>query len=109
MAESIVILRTGDPVGFVAAACAAAAEQANRIRVAGPGHRDLARVYAELVVAYSHLVRRDLDDLVRSNIIEHLVGRVREAQNGDVAIPLLDVVDRLHAELTRPTSTERIE
>lgn len=95
MTESIVILRPGDPIGFIATACSAAADQANRIRVAGQGHQELAQVYAELVIAYSHLVRRNLDEPVRSNIIEHLVDRIRQSQNGEISLALLDTVDRL--------------
>ncbi|WP_216675871.1 hypothetical protein [Nocardia terpenica] len=93
-------LRSGDPVGFVAAASSTAADQANRIRVAGSCHQELAQVYSVLVIAYGHLVRRNLDDPVRSKIIGHLVDRIRQSQNGEVTIPLLDIVDRLHAELT---------
>jgi hypothetical protein len=34
-------------------------------------------------------------------VIDHLVERLGQARAGDISIPLLDIADRLHAELVR--------
>lgn len=106
MGDRVVILRSDDGFGFLADACAALAEAVNHVRVARTGDGDLVEVYAELVVAYSRLVRRRLDDgslaaTARGNILEHLEERIRQARAGEITMPLLDVVDRLHGEVTR--------
>ncbi|WP_429428581.1 hypothetical protein [Nocardia sp. GAS34] len=101
---TIVILRREDPLAFVADACAALAEENNRIRAVGQDDtRQLVQTYAELVISYAHLARPTLTS-ARADIIDHLVDRVSQAQTGDIGIPLLDIVDRLHGELThQPT------
>lgn len=75
------------------------------VRLVRPSDQALVDVYAELVIAYSRLVGRQLAGdpaaSARVNIIDHLVERLRQARNGEMTIPVLDVVDRLHAELTR--------
>ncbi|WP_063043738.1 hypothetical protein [Nocardia pseudovaccinii] len=97
-----ILLQPQDPVGFVADACAALADQVNRIRALPPQDSidQLAQTYAELVIAYSHLIAPTITNRARTNIISHLIDRIREAQTGDITTPLLDAVDRLHAELT---------
>lgn len=54
---------------------------------------------------YSRLVRRQLEtepaNTAQVNIIDHLVERVRQGRAGPISLPVPDVVDRLHAELTR--------
>lgn len=110
MGERVVVLRSDDGLGFLADACAALAEAVNQVRVARAGDGDLVEVYAEVVVAYSRLVRRRLGEGDRTataqlNILHHLEERIRQASAGEITLPLLDVVDRLHGELTRePTS-----
>jgi hypothetical protein len=110
MGDRVVVLRSDDGLGFLADACAALAEAVNEVRVARAGDADLVEVYAEVVVAYSRLARRRLDDCppaatARGNILRHLEERIRQAGIGEITIPLLDVVDRLHGELTRePTA-----
>jgi hypothetical protein len=34
-------------------------------------------------------------------VIDHLVERLDQARAGEISIPLLDIADRLHAELVR--------
>jgi hypothetical protein len=82
MAEQIVVLRAEASLEFVASACALLAGQVNRLRVAGPGQDSLVEVYAEMVLAYARLRRRELDDPVRVQIIDHLTERVGQAQIG---------------------------
>jgi len=105
MADRAVVLRTDDGIGFVADGCAALADAVNQVRVARRSEADLVDAYAEMVVAYSRLVRGRLADdphaAARVNIIDHLVGRLRQAQAGDITLPVVDIVDRLHAEITR--------
>lgn len=56
-----------------------------------------------MVVAYSQVLRPQLSDDRHGPpplaIVDHLVGRLRQAQNREITTPLLDIVDRLHAEL----------
>ena len=105
MGDRVVVLRTDDGIGFVADACAASAEAVHQVRVSRATDADLGDAYTELVIAYSELVRRRLTDdphaTTRITIIDHLLGRIRQAQAGDITVPVLDVVDRLHGELTR--------
>ncbi|WP_063127318.1 hypothetical protein [Nocardia fusca] len=77
------------------------AGQVNRLRVAGPEQGSLVEVYAEMVLAYARLRRRELDDPVRIQIIDHLTERVDQAQLGQIGLAVADLADRLHAELTR--------
>ena len=37
---------------------------------------------------------------MRLAVIEHLVERLAQARNGEITTPALDIVDRLHGELT---------
>ena len=105
--ERVVVLRSEDPLGFVADACDALAEAVNRMRAVRSSDADLVDTYAELVLAYTRLVRRGLTDepakTARLNIVEHLVERLRQARAGEINLRVLDVVDRLHAEITRET------
>jgi hypothetical protein len=105
MADRVVVLRSDDGVGFLADACAALADAGNEVRVIRTTDAELVDVYAELVVAYSRLVRRRLDGdgaaTARAKILGHLQERVRQAAVGEISLPILDVVDRLHGELTR--------
>ena len=105
MVDRVVVLRDGNATGFLADACAALAEAVNQMRAIRPSDADLVEAYAELVVAYGRLLRRHLAgdpaDTVGLNIIDHLVERLRQARAGEISLPVLDIVDRLHAELTR--------
>lgn len=69
------------------------------VRGRRPSDQALAAVYAEMVVAYVRVVRVDREG-VRRTVIDHLIGRVDEARNGEIAPPLVEIVDRLHAEIT---------
>lgn len=104
MVDRIAVLRSSDPIGFVADACAALAESVNEIRVSGPGDEQLLAAYAEMVLAYSRLVGAELaiaDNVTQLAIVDHLIDRLRQAQDGTINIPVIDIVDRLHAELAR--------
>lgn len=105
MGDRVVVLRADDGIGFVADACAALADAVNQIRVTRSTDGDLVDAYAEMVVAYSRLVSARLDGdphaTARRNIIDHLVERLRQARAGENSLRVLDVVDRLHAEITR--------
>lgn len=103
MNDRIVVLNRDDPLAFVGDACAAFAESANRIRVGRAVERDLTAAYAEMVVAYSGLLRDRLGE-PRTAIVDHLIMRLRQAQAGEIAVPVLDIVDRLHGELTAELS-----
>ena len=102
--DRVVVLRRGDPVGFVADACAALAESVNGMRPASPLDARLIEAYAELVVAYSRLTLAELGDdagdRARVAVLEHLTERLRQAQRGELNMRVIDVVDRLHGELT---------
>jgi hypothetical protein len=105
MGDRVVVLRADDGIGFVADACAALADVVNQVRVSRSTDGELVDAYAELVVAYSRLMRRRLGNdphaTTRVNIIDHLVERLRQARAGENTLPVLDIVDRLHAEITR--------
>jgi hypothetical protein len=97
--DRVVVLRPDNPVAFLAEACAAAAEAANELRVARATDAALVDVYAELVVAYAR-VERTSGIGARLAIIDHLIERVTQARRGEIVTPLVDIVDRLHGELT---------
>jgi hypothetical protein len=105
MGDRVVVLRADDGIGFVADACAALADAVTRVHVSKSTDADLVDTYTEMVVAYSRLIRDRLDGdphgEVRRNIIDHLVHRLRQAQAGHITVAVVDVVDRLHAEITR--------
>jgi hypothetical protein len=105
MGDRVVVLRSDDPLGFVADACAAVAELVNETHLWHSGDQLVTETYAELLVAFANLVRPDLIADANSGtqlaIIDHLVERLRQARAGEFNVPVLDVADRLHAELTR--------
>lgn len=105
MAERLVVLRNEDALGFVADSCAALADAVNQLRAVRSTDADLVDVYAEMVLTYSRLVRSsragDPAATARANIIDHLVHRLEQARAGEITLPVLDIVDRLHAEITR--------
>ncbi|MGH9001317.1 MAG: hypothetical protein ACRDY7_18225 [Acidimicrobiia bacterium] len=85
------------------------ADAVNEIRLSGSGDADLVSAYAETVVDYSHLVRPELSDdrhgPAQLAIVDHLVERLRPSQNHEITTPVLEIVDRLHGELTRQPAT----
>ena len=104
MNERIVVLRPDEGISFVADACAALAEAVNGVRPTRSGDAELTNVYAEMVRAYARVVRPRLVDHgeeVRVAVIDHLLGRLDEAQAGVRAIAVVDIIDRLHGELVR--------
>ncbi len=104
MVDRVVVLHADDGPSFIADACAAMADAVNETRLVTAGHADLVEAYAEMVVAFARLVRpRLLDDgeTVRVAVMDHLLDRLTEARTGLIALPVLDVVDRLHGELTQ--------
>lgn len=106
MADRIVVLRTESAVS--SDACAALADAVNEIRACRASDRELVNTYAEMVAAYSRLVRPMLAQgshgAVHLAVIDHLIERLRQARAGEITTPVLDFVDRLHAELTRETT-----
>ncbi len=104
MVDRVVVLEGDDGMSFMADACAAMAEAVNETRLVTPGYANLVDAYAEMVAALARLVRpRLLDDgeTVRVAVMDHLLDRLTEARTGLIALPVLDVVDRLHGELTQ--------
>jgi len=65
-----------------------------------------------MVVAYSRLLRDQLSDALHGPanlaIVDHPVQRLRQAQNNEITTPVLDIVDRLHGELTRSRPASEI-
>ena len=102
--DKVVVLRAQDGLSFVADACSALAEAVSEIRVAKRSEPDLLDVYTELVVAYVRLSRPRLlaqQEAVRVAILDHLMERLAQAQDGAIRLPVIDIVDRLHGELER--------
>ena len=102
--DRVVVLRSDDPLGFVADSCAALADSVNETREWR--HSDQVRVeaYAELLCSYAKLMRPALasepDSAVRLAVTDHLIDRLAQARAGDIKMSVLDIADRLHAELT---------
>jgi hypothetical protein len=109
MTDRVIVLHPNEALSFVADACAALADIVNEIHVSRPGDTELTNVYTEMVRAYAHLLRPALADQpdmkTRLAVIDHLLDRLHQAQQGEILTPVLDVTDRLHAELTREMAT----
>jgi hypothetical protein len=105
MSDQVLILRRDHPLDFVADMCAALADSLNEIHVTRESEELLADTYAEMLCAYSNLLRpgmaTDPGSATQLNVVDHLVERLRQARAGEISIPLLDIADRLHAELVR--------
>ncbi len=108
MKDRVVVLRSDDPLEFVADCCAALADSVNETREWRPSDEARIEVYAELLCSYANLTSPDFaadpGSAVQLAVIEHLVERLAQARAGDVNMSVLDVADRLHAELTRQPS-----
>ncbi|MGH9031626.1 MAG: hypothetical protein ACRDZV_05805 [Acidimicrobiia bacterium] len=96
--DRVVLLRSDDPLAFLADACSAAADAVSEPRPWRPSDLAMVELYAELVVAYARLVRPHVRG-TRLAIVDHLVGRVAQARSGEITTSLVDIVDRLHGEL----------
>lgn len=104
MVDRVVVLHADDGMSFIADACAVMADAVNETRLVTSGHADLVEAYAEMVVAFAQLVRpRLLEDgeTVRVAVMDHLLDRLTQARTGQITLPVLDVADRLHGELTQ--------
>jgi hypothetical protein len=105
MGDQVVVLRSDDPLGFIADACAAVAVPVNETHLWHSSDQLVTEAYAELLVALAHLMRPaligDANSGTQLAVIDHLVERLRQARAGEFNVPVLDVADRLHAELTR--------
>jgi hypothetical protein len=105
MSDQVLILRRDNPLDFVANVCAALADSVNELRVSRMGDHLLIDTYAEMLRAYSNLLRPalagDAGCAVQIKVIDHLAERLGQARAGEISIPVLDVADRLHAELVR--------
>ena len=99
MVDRVVVLRAGDPVAFLAESCGAATDAVNEVRVATPADAALVEVYAELVVAYARVERNSYSG-ARLAVVDHLIERIAQARAGEIVTPLVDIVDRLHGELS---------
>jgi hypothetical protein len=64
MPDRVVVLRSHDPLSFVADTCAALADAVNEPHVWSPSHGELVAAYAGLVRAYAGLVRPSVQDEV---------------------------------------------
>ena len=96
--DRIVVLRSDDPLAFLADACAAAGAAVSEPRPWRPSDVAMIDLYAELVVAYARRVRPHLNG-TRLAIVDHLVGRVAQARSGEITTSLVGIVDRLHGEV----------
>jgi hypothetical protein len=98
MSDQVLILSRDNPLDFVANACAALADFVNELRVSLVGDHLLIETYAEMLRAYSNLLRPalvgDPSCAVHVKVIDHLVERLDQARVGEISIPLLDIVDR---------------
>ena len=105
MSDHVLILRRENPLDFVANACDALADSVNELRFSRVGDHLLIETYAEMLRAYSNLLRPTLlgdpSCATQVKVIDHLVERLRQARAGEISIPVLDIADRLHAELVR--------
>ena len=104
MVDRVVVLHADDELSFIADACVVLADAVNETRLVTAGHSDLVEAYAEMVVAFARLVRpRLLDDgeTVQVAVTDHLLERLAQSRSGLIAPPVLDIVDRLHRELTQ--------
>jgi hypothetical protein len=104
MPDRIVVFRDHDPLLFVADACAALADALNEPHVWTAGDDALVASYAALVRAYASLVRPTVQEEVRGRIVDHVLERLGQAERGEIVTPVVDIVDRLHGELTRQPS-----
>jgi hypothetical protein len=106
--DRVVVFRSDDPLGFVADSCAALADSVNETRGWRPSDQDCIEVYAELLCAFANLTRPALvaesGSAVQLAVIEHLMERLAQARSGEFNVSVLDVADRLHAELTHQPS-----
>jgi len=105
MGDHIVVLRSDDPLGFIADACAALADLVNEMHLSRSSDLVMIKTYADLLVTFANVRRpylaADSSASAQLAIIDHLVGRLRQSQLGEFNVPMLDVADRLHAELAR--------
>ena len=105
MGDQVVVLRSDDPLAFVADACAAVADIVNETHLWHSSDQLVTDTYAELLVALANLTRptliTDASSGAQLAIVDHLVERLRQARAGEFDVPVLDVADRLHAELIR--------
>jgi len=104
MVDRVVVLHADDGLSFIADACAVMADAVSETRLVTAGQADLVDAYAEMVLAFSRLVRPRLlgdGETVRVAVMDHLLDRLTEARTGLIALPVLDIIDRLHGELTQ--------
>ena len=105
MGDHVVVLRSDDPFAFVADACAALADLVNETRLSRSSDQVMIETYAELLVTFANVSRpylaADSSSSTQLEIIDHLVERLRQSQGGEFNVRVLDVADRLHAELAR--------
>jgi hypothetical protein len=101
MSDRLVVLHSDDPIAFVADACAAVAGAVNEPHAWQANDSTMAATYAALLRAYVSLSVEAGQEDVQCRIVTHLLNRLDQAERGEIVTPLLEVADRLHAELTR--------
>ena len=99
MNNRVVVLHSEDPIAFVADCCDALADAVNEPHLRTSADDELTASYAALVRAYAALLRPANGGDVRTNVLDHLLDRLAQAERGEIAIPVVDIVDRLHGEL----------
>ena len=107
MTDRLLILRSEAPLAFVADACAALAGIVNEPHLlSSDAHEERVAVYAALVRAYAGLLRLGNTDEAQRHIVDHLLGRITQAELGEIVTPVADIVDRLHGELENVPASE---
>jgi hypothetical protein len=105
--DRLLILRSEAPSAFVADACAALADIVNEPHLlSSDAHEERVAVYAALVRAYAGLLRLGTTDEAQRHIVDHLLGRITQAELGEIVTPVADIVDRLHGELENVPASE---
>jgi hypothetical protein len=104
--DRLLVLRSEAPLTFVADACAALADTVNEPHPCSDAHEERVAVYAAMVRAYADLLRPAVTDEVWLQIVDHLLGRLTQAEVGEIVTPVADIVDRLHGELVNVPAPE---
>ena len=105
MSERIVVLRSEQPMRFLVDDCAALADAVNEPRAWRSSDAELLTVYAEAVSALARLGRAQLAEgsgaEVGIAVIDHLLEHLRQTRDGEMQMPLADVIDRLPTNVLR--------
>jgi hypothetical protein len=97
--DRIIVLRTEDPLSFVADASAALAAAVNEPHAWSAAHDELVGTYAGMVRTYANLLRPMIAGEVQLRVIDHLLDRLAQAERGEILVAVTEIADRLHGEL----------